>query len=531
MDEEPFNSGGQRVGQGQPAQFRKQCLCPAYWPDRLDDHHRRLPAPSAEAHQGGAAHLRMFVEDRLADHGVEHTVGGAHPVRLAAAEPEPPCVVQVAHVTHAVPESVIVRDLGQQVFAFVAVIGAGDHRSANRDLADLADRQFADTVPGFDRPIHRLDHPHRHPRQGPAHAGAVPGAGQRPGLTHDFPPLQAGDRQTFGGPVGGVDQCLRRQDALHSFDQFARHRRPGHEHLAHRQDKGALQAIPADHVPDGRRAEGVGHPVVQQGADEFLRVDLGWPGRVHVRDHRPGAEGCGEQAEQRKTRLVNVSRADAVVVANQLQLGVEDAVGVLHALGRTGGAGGEDDRGQVVHSGRDSLRHSTAGTGQSGRGEPSGDHDAPTHRGKGRTKQVTEPHRRRDTDQDVRPDRTDTAQQVAVAHTRVDEDDHRAQPEQGEGQADKGQRRPHHEHYPVAAAHTPGLEQPGEPLAAGQQVAKTPFLPGPGLPGDQGNLVLLADGHPAQGMGDVVIGHGAGTVVARNRSISGRPSARASSST
>jgi len=82
--------------------------------------------------------------------------------------------------------------------------------------------------------------------------------------------------------------------------------------------------------------------------DEFYRVDLGRPGRIHVGDDRPGPEGGREQGEEREGRLIDIGRGNPVIFADQPQLGGEDRVLEPHPLRRPGRAGGEDDRRQVV---------------------------------------------------------------------------------------------------------------------------------------------------------------------------------------
>src|SRR6185369_17982533 len=69
--------------------------------------------------------------------GVEGVPGGDDPVCLAAAEPDPALIVQIAHVTHAVPDAAgRIGDLGQAGRLGAVQVGAADLRAAHGDLAD-----------------------------------------------------------------------------------------------------------------------------------------------------------------------------------------------------------------------------------------------------------------------------------------------------------------------------------------------------------------------------------------------------------
>src|SRR5262249_5837180 len=76
-------------------------LLPRHAPVRLDADHRHRLAASLHADQRRAEDVGMSVEDRLARDGEQGLVGQDDTVRFPAAEPEPPAVVEVAHVAYA----------------------------------------------------------------------------------------------------------------------------------------------------------------------------------------------------------------------------------------------------------------------------------------------------------------------------------------------------------------------------------------------------------------------------------------------
>ena len=128
-----------------------------------------------------------------------------------------------------------------------------------------------------------------------------------------------------------------------------RHRRTGGEDaLQRRQRDLVLLAVAADDVPDRRRAEGLRDVPVVDRFDDIPRIDLRRPRRVHVGNDRRHSHRAVEQGEQRKAGQVDLARLDVVEIADLVDLPVEVAVAIEHALGRTGAAGGEDDRRRIV---------------------------------------------------------------------------------------------------------------------------------------------------------------------------------------
>ena len=104
----------------------------------------------------------------------------------------------------------------------------------------------------------------------------------------------------------------------------------------------------ADTIPDCRRTERLRDLPVADGLDDFLRINQGRAGRVHVGNHRGRAHRSVEQSEEGKGRKVDLTRLNPIKIADFLDLGIEIAMGEEHAFGRTCAAGGEDDGRRIV---------------------------------------------------------------------------------------------------------------------------------------------------------------------------------------
>jgi hypothetical protein len=90
---------------------------------KFNDQYRPLPALLSYADQGGALDLGMFIENSFARNRIHDPLFRPDPMGLAPAEPYPAAIVQVAHVSHPVPETRPVPYLGHHVFAVVMIIG------------------------------------------------------------------------------------------------------------------------------------------------------------------------------------------------------------------------------------------------------------------------------------------------------------------------------------------------------------------------------------------------------------------------
>ena len=79
----------------------------------------------------------------------------------------------------------------------------------------------------------------------------------------------------------------------------------------------------------------------------FAGIDRGRTRRIDLGHDGGHAERGIEEREDRQHRQVDFAGLDVVGVADEPHLRVEHAVFVADALGRAGGAGGEEDRGEV----------------------------------------------------------------------------------------------------------------------------------------------------------------------------------------
>ena len=87
--------------------------------------------------------------------------------------------------------------------------------------------------------------------------------------------------------------------------------------------------------------------------------------------------------------------------------------------------------------------------------------------------------------------RADTAQEVLVAHPRINENDHSPQLEKSKSQADELHGRPHHQHHPIALSHPLDVQRRSETVAVVPQLGKGPLAPLLSLKSNQSR-----SGHP-----------------------------------
>src|SRR5262245_54259303 len=73
----------------------------------LDDEHRLLRSSWADPHECGSCDARVVVEDRLHRIGTDGHRRRHDTLVLAAAEPETPRLVEVSHVSHAMPNAML----------------------------------------------------------------------------------------------------------------------------------------------------------------------------------------------------------------------------------------------------------------------------------------------------------------------------------------------------------------------------------------------------------------------------------------
>ena len=115
----------------------------------------------------------MLIKDRLARNRVHRPAGRQHAMGHAPAEPKPLLLVEIADVSHAMPDLLAVGDFRQRVPLGAGHILARHDRSADDQLADFAARQLFDICQSCQRPVDRandlpFDLGKRRPTQVPA---------------------------------------------------------------------------------------------------------------------------------------------------------------------------------------------------------------------------------------------------------------------------------------------------------------------------------------------------------------------------
>lgn len=185
VKEKAFNTGGFGEFFGNLAQFGSEILA---------DFRRKRPcflerfdyksgadvlALVLQADQGGAEDKRVAVKRFFATISVESFFWAGHPFSLASAEPKLPEFIEVAEISHAVPEEAVGVDAfgGQSSFGAVVVSG-GDDWSTGDDFADaVVGEGFRFGVKGCLWLIGNGQDFHAHGRQRASQAGALSGGG------------------------------------------------------------------------------------------------------------------------------------------------------------------------------------------------------------------------------------------------------------------------------------------------------------------------------------------------------------------
>ena len=84
----------------------------------------------------------MLVEDCLAGNREPGAIAMGDTVRFATTKPESVAGIQVADVTHAMPNLIPIADLVHGVLVTADDILSRDHRAGDHQLADLASRHL-----------------------------------------------------------------------------------------------------------------------------------------------------------------------------------------------------------------------------------------------------------------------------------------------------------------------------------------------------------------------------------------------------
>ena len=203
-----------------------------------------------------------------------------------------------------------------------------------------------------------------------------------------------------------------------------------------------------------------------------------------------------------------------IEVANLLDLGVEIAVAVKDALGRTGASGGENHRRRVVGRGGGNLAAGPRLAAQlSERRAPPKPSPADGHVPAGLRKSLLPkcPHGVDDGngDEPLRLRLGQTVDQVAQPHARVDEDRHGPGLEDGEGQGDEIDTGPDEQNEPRAMKNPHFAESAGDPVAVlvelgeGDAAIEPLSIAAVAQRFDDGDAVGHGLGHSRQSPGDI----------------------------
>ena len=204
----------------------------------------------------------------------------------------------------------------------------------------------------------------------------------------------------------------------------------------------------------------------------------GGPRRVHVGNDGRHAHRAIEQAEQRKGRQIDFARPDAVEVADLIDLGVEIAVGVEHAFGRAGAAGGKNDRRRLVGRGRGQFAAAPGAAAELAERTPPQNQRRPTVTfnralGKRLRQQAANGLNDRNRHEPFRLGLGQAADEVPPAHARIDQDGHGPGLEQPENQRDEIDPRPHQQDQPRPGDNAQLAESPGDPVAILVELAES----------------------------------------------------------
>ena len=115
----------------------------------FDNDCRLLIGPLSQANKCAPVNRRMLVDDCLAGHTEKCTFCGFNPMGLSTAKPKTVHLVDVADVSHAVPDRVVIIHLGHGGGAIVVEITFGDRGATDNDLTDLSiGQEFEIIEPG-----------------------------------------------------------------------------------------------------------------------------------------------------------------------------------------------------------------------------------------------------------------------------------------------------------------------------------------------------------------------------------------------
>jgi hypothetical protein len=145
MKKEMADRDGMGMGPAEIGEFTHHPSAPAVGFDQttrecFDHHGRDHGPPIPKTDQGSSPNARMFVENRLATIRVENRIGGSNDFGLTPAEPEAAMSIEVAHIAHAMPDTVPIPYLGPGGGLGKVVIVSGYGRPGRDDLTGLTGR-------------------------------------------------------------------------------------------------------------------------------------------------------------------------------------------------------------------------------------------------------------------------------------------------------------------------------------------------------------------------------------------------------
>ena len=270
-------------------------------------------------------------------------------LRLAATEPETAPFVEIADIAHAMPEAISIDDLRQHRRLRPIVVRPRHHRPLHCDFADVAARQFEIVAPRRNRLVADANDLHAHALDWLADADAAALAGALPCLAEDFAAANRRDRQRFRRAVGCVHLHAVREQRSEALDGRRRHRRARRDDAPQRRQLDAVfDAVAADALNQGGRAEEIRDAEIADRVDDLGRIDAAGPRRVHFGNDRRHAERRRKQTKERKRRQIDFAGFDAVHPLQHFDLGGEDAVRIDNALGDAGAAAGEENRRRLI---------------------------------------------------------------------------------------------------------------------------------------------------------------------------------------
>ena len=190
--------------------------------------------------------------------------------------------------------------------------------------------------------------------------------------------------------------------------------------------------------------------------EDRFRIDLGRLGGVHIREHAGRPHGDAKKRKRGKGGQSHVISLDLVMALDGLDLSINHPVKIEHSLRYPGAPRGKKYRCRILAAdGRGGkpapdLFADLSQSRAAPKPAPSGSHSVPhfleifpVHRLQGMSQ--------RDSDKCLRLNFPDALEQMALAHSRVDEDQDGSYFEQSESQSEEFDPGRHHQQHPTAA--------------------------------------------------------------------------------